>query len=155
MRYAAALVLVAFACAAHAQSVTITLSPAMQEVVQGERPRFEVEVRSKGRARVADFARRPDMAERLVKPRLAGKGDMDDMPWEFLLELAPMTEADYVILAPGSTLRFTNRGEPFKLNVLAPGEYTVYLRLRTDFPEPIIESSRVKFRVVPAKGGTR
>jgi hypothetical protein len=153
MRLAAAL-LVAFAGAAHAQPVTVTLSPAMQEVVQGELPRFEVEVRAKERARVVDFARRPDVAERLVKPRLAEKGSMDDMPFE-LSEMGPVGEADYVVLEPGKTMRFTSRGEPFSLGVLAPGEYTVYMRFRADFPSPIVESSRVKFRVVPPKGETR
>lgn len=151
---AAVVILAAFATSTWAQDVSVTLSPATQDVVQGAAPRFEVEVRANERVRVADFARRIDVAERLVKPRLAGTGDMDDMPFE-LSEMGPVGDSDYVVLEPGATMRFTNRGEPFKLGVLAPGEYTVYLRFRTDFPSPIIESSRVKFRVVPPKGETR
>lgn len=153
MRLAAALLL-AIAGAAHGEPFTITLSPPMQQVFQGELPRFEVEVRAKERARIVDFARRPDLAERLVRPRLAERGAMDDMPFE-LSEMGPVGEADYVVLEPGATMRFTSRGEPFSLGVLAPGEYTLYLRFRADFPSPIVESSRAKFSVVPPKGETR
>jgi hypothetical protein len=151
---AALAVLVAGAASAQAPDVQVTLSPAIQDVVQGGTPRFDVEVSAKERLRVVDFAHRPDLAERLVKPRLAGKGDMDDMPFE-LSDMGPVGESDYVVLEPGATMRFTNRGEPFRFGVLAPGEYTVYLRFRTDFPSPIVESSRVRFRVVPPKGESR
>jgi hypothetical protein len=140
--------------AARAQAVTVTLSPETQEVVQGEAPRLEVLVRANEPVRAVDLARRPDVAQRLAKVRLAGLGQMDDMP-ENYLDLGPMSDADYVPLAPGATLAFTTRGEPFKLAILAPGEYTVYLRYRADFPSPIVESSRVKFRVLPPKADAK
>ena len=149
-----AIAVVAGPVAAHAQAVTITLSPATQEVVQGEAPRFEVRVRANEPVRAVDLARRPDVAQRLAKPRLAGLGQMDDMP-ENYLEMAAVGEADYVALEPGATLAFTTQGEPFKLAMLEPGEYIVYLRYRADFSSPIVESSRVKFRVVPPKGDSR
>ncbi len=144
----------AFAAPALAENVTITLSPPTQEIVQGSAPRLKVTVRANERLRVVNFARRPDIAERLVKARLAGIGDMDDMPFT-LSDMGPVGEEDYVTLEPGKTTRFVTHGEPFKLGVLSPGEYIVYLRFRTDFPSPIVESSRVKFRVVPPKGAAR
>ena len=150
----AAAALLAVAAAARAEDITVALSPASQDVVQGEMPRFAVEVRANERMRAVDLAKRPDVAQRLAKARLAGLGQMDDMP-ENYLELGPVGDADYVALEPGATLAFTTRGEPFALGTLQPGEYTVYLRYRADFSSPIVESSRVTFRVVPAKGDPR
>ena len=133
---------------ASAQAVTVTLAPETQDVASGEAPRLEVLVSANEPVRAVDLARRPDVAQRLAKVRLGGQGEMDDMPENFLA-MGPVGDADYVALVPGKTLAFTTRGEPFKLGMLAPGEYTVHLRYRADFSSPIVESSRVKFRVMP------
>jgi len=152
MHSLAAAALAAGPIAARAQAVTVTLSPATQDVVQGGTPLIKVKVRANEPVRAVDLARRPDVAQRLAKVRLTGQGQMDDMPENFL-DLGPMRDADYVALKPGATLSFTTTGGAFKLGILEPGEYTVYLRYRADFSSPIVESSRVKFRVVPPKGG--
>ncbi len=145
-------ILVSVAAGAWAQQVEVTLAPPMQEVIRGEAPRFEVTVRALEKVRVANLAKRPDIMQHLAKPRLTGQGEMDDMPVA-LVPTGPVGGADYLALEPGATMVFPTRGEPFKLGVLAPGEYTVYLRYRADFPAPIVESSRVKFRVVAPKDG--
>ena len=145
--FTALAILLASAAPARAQEVSVTLSPARQDVIQGETPRFDVLVRANQRVRIAH---RPDVAERLLKPRLAGPGELDDLPI-LLSEMGPIGEADYVVLEPGNTMRFEHRGQPYRLGVLVPGEFTVYLRYRADFSSPIVESNRVKFRVVEPK----
>jgi hypothetical protein len=147
MRALAALaILVAGGASAQAPDVSVTLSPAMQDVVQGETPRFEMSVRAAGHIRIGH---RPDLRERLVKARVSGPGDSDDIPID-LSEMPPVDDGAYVVLEAGNTMRFEYRGLPFKLGVLGPGTYTLYVRYRADFPSVIVESNRVKFRVVPA-----
>jgi hypothetical protein len=149
--------LLALTATAGAEEVSVTLSPATQDVIKGEAPRFEILVRANEHVRIAH---RPDVTERLVKLRIAGPGELDDMPILFS-EMGPVGDADYVVLERGDTMRFEYRGLPRKLGVLGPGVFTVYLRYRADFSSSIIESNRVKFRVVaphsspPAPGERR
>jgi hypothetical protein len=149
MKAIAAIAMLA-AATAHAQAVSVTLTPPMQDVVQGEAPRFEMAVRANEPTRIAH---RPDVEERLVKARVSGPGDPDDIPVD-LSPMGPVDDSTYVALGPGNTLRSEYRGRPYVLGVLQPGVYTLYVRYRTDFPSPIVESNRVKFRVV-AKGGSQ
>lgn len=152
MRTLAALaILAACATSARGQDVRVTLSPATQDVVQGATPRFDMEVRANTHVRIAH---RPDVLERLIKPRISGPGDPDDVPVD-LSEMAPLDDGTYLVLEAGNTLRFEYRGLPLKLEVLGPGTYTLHVRYRADFPSSIAESNRVEFRVVPPKGGTR
>jgi hypothetical protein len=130
-----------------AQSIGITVTPDDQQVKRGEAPRFEVQVRAAERARIVDVAARIDLRERLLRPRVSGPGEIDDIPSR-PSELRPYGDADYLVLEKGNSMSFSSDGAPLALDRLAPGKYTIVFRYKPDWPSSAVRSNAVTFRVV-------
>lgn len=130
-----------------AQAVSITVTPEDQQVKRGAAPRFEVQVRAVERARIMDVATRTDIRERLLRPRVSGPGEIDDIPVR-LSELRPSGEGDYLVLEKGNSISFSSDGAPLVLDKLAPGKYTILFRYKPDWPSTAVRSNAVTFRVV-------
>ena len=130
-----------------AQLVGITVTPDDQQVKRGETPSFEVLIRAAERARGVVEAARIDLRDRLLRPRVSGPGEMDDIPLR-LSELRPYGEGDYLVLEKGSSMSFSNDGAPLALGKLAPGKYTIVFRYKPDWSSAAVRSNAVTFRVV-------
>jgi hypothetical protein len=143
---------VLIACAsAHAQDISVTLSPPNQQVRKGAAPRFEVLVRAINPVRMLDFGSRLDLRERLVKPRFVQDKDLTDTPIHFH-ELMPVADSDYVRLERGNSLAYETDGSPLEIPWLPPGDYVLQLRVYTNWAARFVESNKVRFTVVAAPG---
>src|SRR5712664_3860480 len=87
-----------------ADGFTVALSPPEQSIKSGDTPHFEVVVKTAEQARVLDVVRRGDIRDKLVKPKIWGGNDLDDLPVS-LLPLGPVDEGDYLDLKAGEALR--------------------------------------------------
>jgi hypothetical protein len=133
-----------------ADSFTVALSPPEQSIKSGDTPHFEVVVKTAEQARVLDVVRRGDLRDKLVKPKIWGGNDLDDLPVS-LLPLGPVDDGDYLDLKAGEAVRFEFDGLPLVLNRLGPGSYKLLVRYRADWSSQPVQSNSVTLRVTPAE----
>jgi hypothetical protein len=149
MKFSSTITVLAFLAAsgANAQELVVELSPERQEVALGATPQFELRIRAVERVRVLDLARRGDLRDKLLRPRVSGP-DTDDLPVS-VSELKPTDERDYLVLEPGNSIAFSYEGQPAVLRVLAAGTYVVRVRYRPDWTSNVVQSNPVTVRVLP------
>ena len=148
-RILAALAIAAALPAFAEEPVEVTISPVTQTVAAGKKPVFHVMVRALAPTRVADVARRDDLRNKLLRPRLFSDDrsfTMDDIPLE-PKTLGPIGDDDYVQVKPGEAYVFDTEGEPLRMETLPPGTYGVVLRYRREFSAPQVNSNRVTLTV--------
>jgi hypothetical protein len=129
-----------------ADSFSVALSPLEQSIKSGDTPHFEVVVKTAEQARVLDVVRRGDVRDKLVKPKIWGGNDLDDLPVS-LLPLGPVGDGDYLDLKAGESIRFEYDGLPLVLSKLGPGSYKLVVRYRADWSSQPVQSNPVTLQV--------
>ena len=129
----------------------LSLQVVQQEVKAGTTPAFRLTLKNtSGQAqRVLDIRDRPDLQHTYYELRVTQGGKPVNLPVA-VSDPGPVTDKDFLSLAPGRSLTFQLTSFPMPLDRLAPGTYTAsvlfwqdpYRSQKTSFPSP-----EVKFTV--------
>jgi hypothetical protein len=126
----------------------VTLSPVTQTVVRGHPPHFKVTVTAGSvPLRMMRLAARPDLRHNYAEIHVTQADKPINVPVA-ISDPGPISESDYVIIAPGQAASFEHEGMPYALQELKPGEYKATVDVTPEIGKPALRSNTVTFSVV-------
>lgn len=135
-----------FAGSVAASELTVVLAPTEQSILQGETPRFTVNVNATGPYRVLNLAKRRDLKDNLTQPIVENALGPASVP-RFISDTGPTNASDYINIDSRSSLTFSYEGFPFALSELPPDTYTVFIQYRSDWSTAPVVSNKVTLSV--------
>jgi hypothetical protein len=135
-----------FSSSVGASDLTVILTPNEQTILQGETPRFTVNVSATGSYIVLNLAKRRDLKDTFAQLIVENALGPASVP-RFISDPGPTNASDYINIDSRSGLTFSHDGFPFALSELPPDTYTVSIQYRSDWSAVPVVSNKVTLTV--------